>query len=657
MAGLVVVGLAASGIALVGASAEAHTPNVSASCSALTVDLKSYAGSKTNDNNKLVVTIDGVAQNTAFGNSFYKVYSFASNSKAHTWRVQVTVSDDQKWNLDKSGTAQPCATPTVKVSATECTVTGGSSDLTASFAGLTSGRSYTAQLQKNGDASGAPQVFTAGATTATLTWAKQAAGATYNVLVYETDNNDVQATSADVTVIGCPGGESDARVSVEQCVAPGQGTVPATVTIDGLVPGRTYIAQASVNGQNIAGAVATFPAGSSSVTVPVPVDTKDITITVSTGGVSVGTVKLDTESCPIIPAAPVVSIAPCTLDAPSGKLTVQSTGLVDGRVYEVRLDGGVADTFTASGDYSTTFPVAAGTHTVKIVDQVAGDAASSPQVSIDQPVCAVTPKIAVTPTECVAPDGQGSLGGTITGTAVGRSYTVTLSSNGKPVTNGTSTVQGSVAGIPVGYDDLKAGETYTLTVVDSDDSDATATTEVTLADCPKNVDVSAIAAGCSATDKTSDLEVTLSDLAPEKEWTVTVATGSDDAWTVVAEKQISTVGAGDGSGSEPQVVTFDGVKNDADYRVIVKDADGVFENSADVTVKDCGVSDEETTPPGDNPSTPPTPTRPQAGGGTGLAATGVDVLVPGLAALLVLQLGIALLAVGAIRRRKARQQG
>jgi hypothetical protein len=749
VAGLAVAAVAASGIALVGAAAEAHTPTLAPSCSGLTVTLKSYAGSSSNDNNSLVVTIDGKqVENTKFGNSFpTKTYNFPAAGAQHTWRVQVTASDSSKWNLDKSGTEAACPTPSAALAATACNAVGGKTDLTATFTNLVNGRAYNVWLDHDGTrvdtktltgSSSAPKPI--------INWPGQTAGGKYVVTLVDA-NDSSQQWKAEATSVGCPGGERDASATVQQCLAPGQGTVPATVTVQGLVPGRTYIAQASVNGNAINGAVATFATGSSKVTVPVPVATKGITIVVSTEGVAVATVSLDTIACPIIPGAPKLTLGACTVDAPTRGLTVASDGLLDGRVYQVVVDGAVVDTFTASGAYTKTFPTAAGQHTVTIVDLAAGNAATSPSASILQEACATTPKLAITAAQCLAPHEQGSLSGTVTGVVANRGYTVTLTSGGKavdgvaaqhitPTSNTfpvsftglkpgatykvtvvddkeasakasatetladcpdvpkvaletaqclapgekgglTPTITGAIVGhtyvitltsggkavtgadpvrvtattatvaVPT-FENLKPGTSYAVTLTDAADDATVVTSESTLADCPKNPGLSAVAVDCKADPKTSSLEVDVTGVEPDRDWTVRVSQGDDDAWTVIDEKTVTSAELAD-------PVVFKDIKNDATYRVTAVDSTGKLQESTDITVKNCGVSDETTTPP----TTPPsTPAKPQAGGGTGLAATGVDGLIPGIGALLVLQLGIALLAVAAIRRRKAaRQQG
>jgi hypothetical protein len=104
---LLVAGL----ITLGAASAEAHTPNVSADCSSLSVSLKDY---NSKHHNTVSVTIDGtvVDSDSDFGKSFVEEYSFSPNTVAHTWEVEYTAWDDPDgsagWTGSQSGTTTPC---------------------------------------------------------------------------------------------------------------------------------------------------------------------------------------------------------------------------------------------------------------------------------------------------------------------------------------------------------------------------------------------------------------------------------------------------------------------------------------------------------------------------------------------------------------------
>lgn len=88
-------------------AASAHTPNVSASCSELSVSLTSYNQSF---RNTVTVTIDGtvVDQNDNFGKSYVKTFTFSNPAVAHTWSVNYTAGDNAQWSGTKSGTSTPC---------------------------------------------------------------------------------------------------------------------------------------------------------------------------------------------------------------------------------------------------------------------------------------------------------------------------------------------------------------------------------------------------------------------------------------------------------------------------------------------------------------------------------------------------------------------
>ena len=130
-AAILTAALSASIVATAAAPASAHTPNVSATCSTLAVNLQSYAWSQSNPRpNKVSVTVDGANLATEwFGGSFKRDFSLGDATKPHTWRVVIDAID----NYDRTyeGTSTPCAPPTPKDAAAtlhttpaSCTVPG-----------------------------------------------------------------------------------------------------------------------------------------------------------------------------------------------------------------------------------------------------------------------------------------------------------------------------------------------------------------------------------------------------------------------------------------------------------------------------------------------------------------------------------------------------
>ncbi len=103
--GLVVLG------GFVAVSASAHTPDVTASCDALQVNLVKY---NTGGTNTVVVTIDDkvVEDNTPFGASFSKSYDAPDKYTSYSYEVQVTAHDDpdgtRGWSKTFTGKSTAC---------------------------------------------------------------------------------------------------------------------------------------------------------------------------------------------------------------------------------------------------------------------------------------------------------------------------------------------------------------------------------------------------------------------------------------------------------------------------------------------------------------------------------------------------------------------
>ena len=102
LAGLSALVLSVGMIALVAGPASAHTPTISADCTALTVHLTNYQTVQGNSTpNTVTVTIDGTALPTVhFGTSFSQTYNFAQGAAQHSYRVQIVAADDSKYNYD-----------------------------------------------------------------------------------------------------------------------------------------------------------------------------------------------------------------------------------------------------------------------------------------------------------------------------------------------------------------------------------------------------------------------------------------------------------------------------------------------------------------------------------------------------------------------------
>jgi hypothetical protein len=116
-AGMLTFGASA---AVTPAPASAHTPEVSATCSTLTVKLTNYApATDGNFVNSVSVTIDKTATQTiGFGASLTKSYTLGDKTVAHSYVVTVDADDDNYDRTFPTGTSVPCDAPPVVSDAT-----------------------------------------------------------------------------------------------------------------------------------------------------------------------------------------------------------------------------------------------------------------------------------------------------------------------------------------------------------------------------------------------------------------------------------------------------------------------------------------------------------------------------------------------------------
>ena len=127
LAGGTLAVLAFGGFVAGAAPASAHTPNVTADCGAVNVDLQMYRGAD------LTVVIDDVTvQDTTFDREFVESYEI-SRDAAHAWSIDVVAHDGDQFNYQQSGTTEACETSTppaeVVPPATPETVTGCAASL------------------------------------------------------------------------------------------------------------------------------------------------------------------------------------------------------------------------------------------------------------------------------------------------------------------------------------------------------------------------------------------------------------------------------------------------------------------------------------------------------------------------------------------------
>jgi hypothetical protein len=347
LAGITSIVIALGLIATTAVPAQAHTPTVTSTCGALTVDLKYYAPSSTNTNT-VTVWIDNVVQvDTTFQATYNAVYNFANSTTVHTWRVKVFAFDNSAFSFDTSGSSTPCVLATAPtLSPPACTGPGTSSTGTYAIP-VTAGVTYQVKLG-SGDFADA----SAGNYDVTV-------GTIVRIRAFALDGYTLSGTSqwgpvtysgvGDCRVPTVPAAPAFAPAS---CTGPGtygtgSYTIPTTV-------GITYQTKFSVGGGYADSAAGTFP-----VNVGTIVYVKAVAVAgYSLAGTSTwGAFSFDSPgACLVtaIPTEPAFVDATCTGPGTysQGSFSIPS---VAGVQYQLSVNGG------AYGDIAPgTYPVAVG---------------------------------------------------------------------------------------------------------------------------------------------------------------------------------------------------------------------------------------------------------------------------------------------------------
>ncbi len=93
------------------APASAHTPDVTADCTTLSVKLWAYS----KKSNELTVTVDGKeVESTTFERQLTRSYDL-DPTQDHTWTVSVDASDGRQYDYEQSGSTRACETPDAPV--------------------------------------------------------------------------------------------------------------------------------------------------------------------------------------------------------------------------------------------------------------------------------------------------------------------------------------------------------------------------------------------------------------------------------------------------------------------------------------------------------------------------------------------------------------
>jgi hypothetical protein len=673
LAGLLSVVLGLAGLAFGVTAANAHDKDYDVSCFGITVKLTNY---NTSGQNKVSVVVDDLERVPAdklnnFGQNYTFTYTWDA-AAAHSYVI--TVRGQDGYNLDASGTQQPCAKPTVGLTATECNTTSGLTNLTATASGFAvyggknanfpgyvekykgvlyqDGAPYKEVTDVQADADG------------TFTWNGEPAGHTYSWVVTGTTNSGLTA-SAQAKVIGCPQ-NSALVVNVNECTSPTTSNGSVTVDASQLTFERAYTVVVKQGGQVIAGPydVVAQPNGTGSVTIPLSPSLTGLTaeITDTKAGITSPPSKVfGTAACPTDPTTPTVGHQVCNTVGGKLELVVTLGGLTNGRTYivEVLPSGGGAAVVTqeivAGGTTQggLTYPVPPGSYVVKITDKLVPSLAKTSE-AVEVKACPTQPDVSLTPTECDAAGGKGEIAVAFTGLGAGREYTVTITENGNAVPGYTTPVTVSLATLPLDpYTNLDPGKTYLVTVVDTAAPTVMDSASIYLELCPMTPTLE-LDLKCLFLDGDSLITATIDDLVPGEEYDVVVtattapptpiagggvggslatAVSPASAVAVVATETIT-------GGTDPAAVTFQ-LPNNVDYTVTVTKSDNAkVTNSASIFAAIC-----------DLPTFPLPPELPT------LALTGAgDTTLPMLGALGLVQFGVALLALAAMLQFSPRRR-
>lgn len=646
--GLAVALFLGSGIAVAATnSAEAHNPFVTANCAGVTVEAEWYNidNFPTDGNatpNKIVVTIDGTTTTTNFGaagqrgnGSLTFQFPFADSTTAHQYQVDVIAWDDADFSKGWSKsfptqTSTPCDPPLVHASATACDTKGGTTDITATFDKLVANRAYTVDVSAGGS-SVRNYSITPSQTTATEILRGLPAGATYTITI--TDSTDRTLTAkTDVVSVGCPV-HAEVRVDLQQCIAAGKfGTFTIFANV---VSGRDYVLtvyQGNSVVETLTGPLAgpvftkSYPAS--------PSTSYRFTITDVAAQVTVDSATVNTIPCPDLPGKPKLAVSQCT--ATSGvsdaTLGISVDNLVLGRSYSITVTGGptavpavsLNPATSSTWSLSPAVTLDPGSYTVTVTDvtdpRATGFSSSETAVLIP---CPQQQEIALDATTCTVPGGTTDITATVTGFQAGRTYTITLTQNGLPVSgqpvSQEFTPTDATTPYQVTYPGLTAGLPYRVVVTDKLVPSVITAGDFTPSDCPGNPGV-VTQAKCVFVGATA-VTIGLDKLIAGETYTVSVvATATKQPVAGVADQQVTATAA-------TQSLTFKDLPVGKDYTFTVANATKTLTATGSIFLSLCDF---------DLPT---------------LAYTGTSTMTPALAGIGFLQFGLVLVGIGLLRRR------
>jgi hypothetical protein len=632
-AGIALALFAGSGIAVAAVNAaEAHVPDITVNCSGVQVVATMYNPGVVNT---VSVTIGDTTVTRTFGEEFRETFTFPDPSVATSYSATIDGGDggnnNTEWDLTKSGVSEPCSTPKIQVSATQCDKPGQSSVVTALLSGLDAAHGHVVELTSNGGTSAGPDRVNPN--TPSFQWTVEP-GFTYTATIRDTVTNlSAQAT---VLAVGCPE-DPTMQVWGDECSAP-KSNGKFNATVSDLVVGRDYtLALVTVGGgsQIVASFEATSDTFSGSFDAP-PSGSYFLTVSDDVTGATKQSATLKFLPCPDKPGDPTLNIVQCSATDGTSNASITATveKLIPGRSYTITVVTGATTVYTESLPFvaSSTWSkklenLAPGTYTVTATDvsdpKVTGYSSTATTVLV---LCPKQQDVALSATECSVPGGKGDLIATVTNFVPGRTYSIVLTQSGLPV-----------AGQPVSEDftpvdttpqvfdyvGLAPDLTYRVVVTDTAEPTVLAAGDWTLKPCPGNPELAITPAECSLLGS-STVTVTASKLLSGQTYTVSVVYTSTGLPVSGAPDKLIT---GDPAS---QTLAFKNLPNGRDYTLTIVNANQTLKASGNIFLETCDL-----------------PT---------LAYTGASTMTPSLAGIGFLQFGLVLVGISLVRRRSGARE-
>ncbi|MBH0117341.1 RTX toxin [Salinibacterium sp. NG253] len=646
-----------SGLAVVSVSsaAEAHTPSIEVTCEGVTVTGLYYAASGSGEGQQNLIKFQlegGKQQVIEFSKNGSHFFAFPNSTEAHTFTASVTAWNNPthtSWNRTWTKTSEPCvAQSIVSVTAPRCEVPGGSTDITAEFKDLVANRTYEVTLS---DSSGHSQTvkYTPKQTTGSYTWEGTAAGPTYTVTITDTTNRSLVACKT-VHSVPCPE-VAGIAILANECTVPGEGA-SLKVNVSDLVIGREYridivnAASDAVVDSNTFTADATSgvynsPATPSATYYATIVDTREADATPLKSNThtflpcpgEIGGLTLIATQCDVVSS-----------DA-AGEITFAVDGLVPGRTYNIVITDGSQQPVLSENNYvattdrydATLTGLAEGKYTATVTDAAQSEYTNSTTATL-LPCATNETTVELAAEQCTVPGGDAAITATVSNYAAGRDYKVTLMLDNVAV-DAQSLDSSSGTAQKFTFDGLEPDNTYRVVVTDTKSNPSvTAAADMYLDACPQMPAVLGSQVECTAGGDSS-IEVTADNLFVGENYTVTVVTKSTgDAVEGVAPVTFE-------ADMPTRTITIENVPNGDTYIVTVASSDMELVSQSEVTLEVCELPTLPL-PPEEPPTTVPSsvdlPT---------LAYTGSSTIVPTLAGLGFLQLGLVLVGFSVARRR------